>query len=170
MLARTPKVTSIPLDERLVLPSRPDAIRETEERHLEASAARQAGQIRHIEANRQYGEQLLGMPPTITRADVDAIGVALGALFTAEAEADAARKQAIADYSAAVDASLAQPLSDYRAALANLLDQLDELTSAGVRLHQQSVASKVTLPRLVALSRDLQRIAHDGRRILASAK
>jgi hypothetical protein len=172
VLARKPQINLAAFEDKLVLPPKPDTIREADEKFRTAVADRQAGQAQHVEAARQYQGQLLGMPASLTRADVDKIGVALGALFTAEAEAQAARDESVEGYQQAVTDSLTGPLEEYRAALSELINQLDNLLGVGVRLHQASVSAGVKLPNsIAALSQNIQfSCVRGARQLIGSAR
>ncbi|TIR98947.1 MAG: hypothetical protein E5X19_04990 [Mesorhizobium sp.] len=115
----------------LVVPERPSSIAEAEEALRIATAAREQGQARHIEAGRRLQNQPLGQPPTITHAEVEALGNALTPLFDAEAAARAHRDEEVKIFEMSIGPTLAEPLAAYRQAVEQALDNLEAVLRQG---------------------------------------
>lgn len=128
------------------IPPRPATIAAAEERLRTASETRHSGQVRHVEATNQLRNQPAGLPPTITQAEVDTIGIGLRELFDEEAAAKAALEAEIAAHQASVTGLLSGPLDDMKARLQSLLDEVMEDLAAAQKLQREAVESRVTLP------------------------
>jgi hypothetical protein len=114
-----------------VLPERPASIAQAEEALQNAVAAREEGQARHIEASRRLANQPLGQPPTITHAEVEALGNALKPLFAAEAEAKVHRDEEVKIFEQSIGPSLAEPLAAYRQAVEQAMGNFEAILRQG---------------------------------------
>lgn len=142
MLARLKSSPAPDFEKLLVLPERPASIAEAEEALQKAVAAREEGQARHIEAGRRLANQPLGQPPTITHAEVEALGNALKPLFAAEAEAKVHRDEEVQIFESSIGPALVEPLAAYRQAVEQALDNLEAILRQG-----QSFAAKARAAR-----------------------
>lgn len=149
MLARLSAKSAAPdYETLLVIPERPEAIAEAEEALRKTTAARQAGQQRHVEAGQRLAAQRLGQPIQITQAEVEQIGAELGPLFKAEAAAAAHRDEVLRAFEASVPQALAGPLSKYRDAIVEAMDEFEKLLGYGVAFKTKAAAAGLDLKRV----------------------
>ncbi|RUX27245.1 hypothetical protein EOA13_21255 [Mesorhizobium sp. M7A.F.Ca.US.011.01.1.1] len=131
MLARLKSAPATDFEKLLVVPQRPPSIAEAEAALRNATAAREEGQQRHIEAGRRLQNQPLGQPPSITHAEVEELGQALAPLFEAEAAAKARRDEAVRAYEASIAPALAEPIAQLREAIEESIENLERLLGYG---------------------------------------
>ncbi|MER9733046.1 hypothetical protein [Mesorhizobium sp. M0217] len=131
MLARLKSSAAPDFEKLLTVPAKPAAIAEVEAALRNATAAREEGQQRHIEAGRRLQHQPLGQPPTIRHAEVEELGLALEPLFKAEAAAKALRDEAVRAYEASIAPALAEPIKLLREAIEESIENLETLLGYG---------------------------------------
>jgi hypothetical protein len=134
------------LAEMLVLPRKPDLIREADIRWRAAVEARELAQEQHRAASVRYAQQKPGEQVEITRAEVDEFGKGIRPLQEAEDVAASARKQARDDYQAKVNAALSGPISDLHRDVAEKINDLEALLALGVKLNSEATAAGAKLP------------------------
>lgn len=131
MLVRNKTTPTTDFEKLLVVPQRPASIAEAEAALRNATAAREEGQQRHIEAGRRLQNQPLGQPPAIRHAEVEELGLALEPLFQAEASAKARRDEAVRAYEASIAPALAEPIKLLREAIEESIENLETLLGHG---------------------------------------
>src|SRR5690606_35591622 len=104
---------------------------------------------RHRRAVAEYRAQQPGTVPTITAAEVDALGAAIAPLLAAEGEAQAACDQARADYRDEVIRTLSGPLREFEAEFVAILERAEQMAAEGARLHKAAGAAGVKLPSTI---------------------
>ncbi|RWF41849.1 MAG: hypothetical protein EOS65_10930 [Mesorhizobium sp.] len=145
MLARTPKAADMDFASILKIPPMPAAIAEAERKWQAAVADRETAQAKHREMHRLWHNQVPGMPPKITAAEVDQAGAEIAPFLEREKEALQTLEAQRAAFDAEV-ASLKPKIEAYRAAIAVKIDELEDFISIGAAFYASSVQAKVKLP------------------------
>ncbi|RVC80210.1 hypothetical protein EN745_13630 [Mesorhizobium sp. M4A.F.Ca.ET.022.05.2.1] len=151
MLARLKPAAPPNFATLLTLPEKPASIAEAEEALRIATAARQEAQGRHIEAGRQYFNQVAGQPPRITAKEVDEIGATLQPLFDAESNARARRDEEIQAFEASIGPTVLEPIGRLRTAIDEAIDHLETLLGHGAAFRARAVAAGVDLSKISRL-------------------
>ncbi|WPZ33125.1 hypothetical protein T8K17_18005 [Thalassobaculum sp. OXR-137] len=155
----------------LAVPPKPATLVAAEQALHDAVSAREAGQVKHVEASRVLARQVPGQPQTITTCEVDEIGKSLAALYAAEDDAQAAldaEKKAFEDATVSRLLDGLEILADTVGERLNDLDRLiDPAVIAAVEVRQRGFFLPNSLmPRL----RDLRGGIESMRRVLNASR
>lgn len=157
----------------LGVPPKPNTLIEAEQALRDAVAAREAGQVKHVEASRLLSRQVPGLAQQITTAQVDEIGQTLAALYSAEDAAIAAHEAEKEKYESETVARIVDGLSQLSAVIGERLNELDRLIDpamiAGVEIRQSGILVRLPntlIPRLGSLRgsiENMRRVLWDSR-------
>ncbi|SDF15546.1 hypothetical protein [Thalassobaculum litoreum] len=155
----------------LAVPPKPESLLKAEQALHGAVAAREAGQVKHVEAMRLLERQVAGQPQAITRAQADEIGQTLAGLYATEDDAQAALEAEAKAFEDATVARLLDGLEILADTVGERLNELDRLvdpaTVAAVEIRQRGfVLPNSLLPRL----RDLRSGIENMRRLLNASR
>ncbi|TJW69303.1 MAG: hypothetical protein E5V29_08010 [Mesorhizobium sp.] len=129
----------------LKIPPKPVAIADAERKWQAAVAEREAAQAKHRECHRLWHNQVPGMPPRITAAEVDQAGAEIAPFFEKESEAHRALEAQRAAFDDEL-AALRSKIDAYRNAISEKIDQLEDLIGIGAQFYAASIEARVRLP------------------------
>ncbi|TIW37132.1 MAG: hypothetical protein E5V62_02995 [Mesorhizobium sp.] len=98
--------------------------------------------------HRLWHNQVPGMPPKITAAEVDKAGAEIAPFLDKEKEAQQSLEAERAAFDAEVE-SLRPKIESYRAAISARLDELEDFIALGGQFYAASVEARVRLPSKV---------------------